>query len=77
MDKETYESYSRTVSLLLKVVGVAGILFVPVFWALTGRIEFGFLPFFGTMAGVGEGINILKEITSNRGGGNSSNETSP
>lgn len=67
MDKETYESYSRTVSFLLKVVGIAGILFVPAFWALTGRIEFAFLPFFGTMAGVGQGLDVLKEISQNRG----------
>lgn len=77
MDKETYESWSRTISFALRVVGVAGIVFFPIFWALTGRVELAFLPFFGTIAGVGEGINILKEITSTRGGGNAPNEPAP
>lgn len=70
MNKETYESWSRFIAFLLKVVGVAGIVFVPVFWAITGRIEFAFLPFFGTLAGVGQGLDVLKEISQSKGGGN-------
>lgn len=36
---------------------------MPVFWAVTGRIELAFLPFFGTLAGVGQGLDVLKEIS--------------
>lgn len=68
MSKETYESWSRLVAFLLKVVGVVGIIFVPVFWGFTGRIELAFLPFFGTLAGVGYGLDILKEISQSKGG---------
>jgi hypothetical protein len=63
LKKETYESWSRAIAFLLKVIGVVGIIFVPVFWAFTDRIELAFLPFFGTLAGVGYGIDILKEIS--------------
>jgi hypothetical protein len=63
MDKQTYEVWSRVVAFSLKLVGVLGIIFVPVFWAFTGRIELAFLPFFGTLAGVGQGLDVLKEIS--------------
>lgn len=63
MSREQYESWSRTVAFALKLIGVLGIIFIPVFWALTGRIELAFLPFFGTLAGVGLGVDVLKEIS--------------
>lgn len=66
MNKETYESWSRTVAFGLQVVGLAGIVFIPAFWALTGRVELAFLPFFGTLAGVGKGLDVLKEISQGR-----------
>lgn len=66
MDKEKYEAWSRLVSFSLKLVGVIGIIFVPVFWAATGRVELAFLPFFGTLAGVGQGLDVLREITKSR-----------
>jgi hypothetical protein len=66
MDKEQYEAWSRFLSFSLKVVGIVGIVFVPVFWALTGRVELAFLPFFGTLAGVGQGLDVLREITKSR-----------
>lgn len=66
MDKQTYESWSRVLAFLLKLVGIIGILFVPIFWAFTGRIELAFLPFFGTLAGVGQGLDVLKEISQGR-----------
>lgn len=68
MKKETYESWSRLVAFSLKVVGLAGILFAIVFWALTTRVELAFLPFFGTLAGVGQGLDVLREITQAKGG---------
>lgn len=68
MSKETYEAWSRLVAFLLKVIGILGIIFVPIFWAMTGRIEFSFLPFFGTLAGVGVGMDVLKEISQSKGG---------
>lgn len=74
MNKEQYESWSRTAAFTLKLVGILGIIFVPVFWALTGRIELAFLPFFGTLAGVGTGLDVLKEISQSRGGGDARNE---
>lgn len=67
MSKETYEAWSRMLAFLLKVVGIAGIVFVTIFWAYTGRIELSFLPFFGTLAGVGYGLDVLKEISESRG----------
>lgn len=73
MNKDTYESWSRTVAFTLKMVGVLGIVFVVCFWAFTQRIELAFLPFFGTLAGVGQGLDVLKEISTSRGGGNAQN----
>ena len=74
MRKETYESWSRLVAFSLKVVGVAGILFVVIFWAATDRVVLAFLPFFGTLAGVGQGLDVLREISESRGG-RATNET--
>jgi hypothetical protein len=68
MDKEQYEAWSRLGAFSLKLVGILGIIFVPVFWALTGRIELAFLPFFGTLAGVGQGLDVLKEIAQEKEG---------
>jgi len=75
MNKEQYEAWSRTIAFLLKLVGVLGIMFVPVFWALTDRVELAFLPFFGTLAGVGQGLDVLREISQNRGGGNAADDS--
>lgn len=66
MHKDTYDSWSRSSAFGLKLVGIIGIIFVPVFWAFTGRIELAFLPFFGTLAGVGQGLDVLKEIAQDR-----------
>lgn len=68
MSKETYESWSRAISFALKLVGVLGIVVVLVFWMITKRIELAFLPFFGTLAGVGQGLDVLKEISQSKGG---------
>lgn len=73
MKRETYESWSRTTAFALKLVGIIGIIFVVAFWAFTGRIELAFLPFFGTVAGVGQGLDVLKELSTGRGGGNAQN----
>lgn len=62
MERRQYEYWNRTASFSLKLIGIMGIIFVPVFWAITGRIELAFLPFFGTLAGVGQGLDVLKEI---------------
>jgi hypothetical protein len=69
MNADKYDAWSRTIAFSLKLVGIVGIIFVPVFWAITGRIELAFLPFFGTLAGVGQGLDVLKEISKSRGGG--------
>lgn len=68
MNKDQYEAWSRAVAFSLKFIGVVGIIFVPVFWAITGRIELAFLPFFGTLAGVGQGLDVLKEISQSKEG---------
>lgn len=68
MSKETYEAWSRAIAFLLKLVGVIGIVFITIFWATTGRVELAFLPFFGTLAGVGYGLDVLKEISESKGG---------
>lgn len=75
MNKETYESWSRIVAFLLKLVGVLGIMFVVIFWAFTQKIELAFLPFFGTLAGVGQGLDVLKEISQSKGGGSGRNDS--
>jgi hypothetical protein len=67
MNKAQYEAWSRFTAFTLKLIGVLGIIFVPVFWAVTGRIELAFLPFFGTLAGVGQGLDVLKEISQGKG----------
>lgn len=74
MSKEQYEAWSRFVAFALKLVGVLGIVFVPVFWAVTGRVELAFLPFFGTLAGVGQGLDVLREIQQGRGGGSAADD---
>lgn len=68
MNREQYEAWSRFLAFSLKLIGILGIIFVPVFWALTGRIELAFLPFFGTLAGVGTGLDVLKEISQSKEG---------
>jgi len=68
VNKDQYESWSRAAAFGLQVIGVLGIIFVPAFWAITGRIELAFLPFFGTLAGVGTGLNVLKDITQSKEG---------
>lgn len=68
MNKTQYEAWSRFTAFTLKLIGILGIIFVPVFWAVTGRIELAFLPFFGTLAGVGQGLDVLKEISQGKGG---------
>lgn len=68
MSKETYEAWSRALALLLKAVGILGIIIVLVFWMITQRIELAFLPFFGTLAGVGQGLDVLKEISQGKEG---------
>lgn len=67
MNKETYESWSRVSAFVLKLIGIVGIIFVVVFWAVTSRIELAFLPFFGTLAGVGQGLDVLREISQSKG----------
>lgn len=66
MSKDTYDSWSRAVAFGLKLIGALGIVFVVIFWAITNRIELAFLPFFGTLAGVGVGVDVLKEISQSR-----------
>lgn len=68
MQKDTYDFWSRASAFCLKLIGILGIIFVPVFWAFTGRIELAFLPFFGTLAGVGQGLDVLKEISQTKEG---------
>lgn len=75
MTKAQYEAWTRVSSLLLIGIGIAGIIFVPVFWAFTGRVELAFLPFFGTLAGVGQGLGVLREISKSRGEEVADNET--
>jgi hypothetical protein len=36
MNKDKYEALSRLASFSLKLIGILGIIFVPVFWAITG-----------------------------------------
>lgn len=63
MGNEQYEAWSRFIALSLKLIGIFGIVFIPVFWAITNRVELAFLPFFGTLAGVGQGLDVLREMS--------------
>jgi hypothetical protein len=76
MNRDQYEAWSRVIAFTLKLVGILGIVFVPVFWAITGRIELAFLPFFGTLAGVGQGLDVLKEISQTRGASENARQNS-
>lgn len=75
MNQRQYDNWSRSVAFSLKAIGVLGIIFVPVFWAITGRIELAFLPFFGTLAGVGQGLDVLKEISQSKEGRRNNDST--
>jgi hypothetical protein len=75
VEREQYEYWTRTASFVLIIIGILGIIFVPVFWAITDRVVLAFLPFFGTLAGVGQGLNVLKEISQARGGGGNGRPT--
>jgi hypothetical protein len=66
LSKSQYEAWSRAVAFVLKLIGILGIIFVTVFWAITQEIELAFLPFFGTVAGVGQGLDILRELSEDR-----------
>lgn len=63
MNSQQYEAWSRFIAFTLKLIGLLGIIFVPAFWAVTNRVELAFLPFFGTLAGVGQGLDVLREIS--------------
>lgn len=77
MSRETYEEWSRVIAFLLKVIGISGIVFVTAFWAFTNRLEPAFLPFFGTIAGVGVGMDVLKEISESKGGRRDDTQDAP
>lgn len=66
MSKRTYDRWSRVIAFLLKVIGVLGIIFVPVFWAFTQRIELALLPFFASLTTAGLGVDVLREIAEGR-----------
>jgi hypothetical protein len=63
LEQDQYTRWSRVAALLLKFIGIAGIIFMTVYWAFTGKFEFSFLPFFGTLAGVGQGLDILSDYS--------------
>lgn len=67
MNKAQYDQLSRLLSISLKLVGVLGIVFIVIFWAATDRVVLAFLPFFGTMAGIGQGLDVVREIAQDRG----------
>lgn len=62
MSQDAYLRWSRITSLILKFIGIIGIIFITVFWAFTDELETPFLPFFATLAGVGQGLDLLREI---------------
>jgi hypothetical protein len=63
LTQDKYAAWSRIAALLLKFIGIAGIVFMTVYWAFTGKFEFSFLPFFGTLAGVGQGLDIISDYS--------------
>lgn len=44
------------------VIGSVGIVFVTIFWALTGRIEPSLLALFGSLVGISEGVNAVRDL---------------
>lgn len=63
MSQDQYERWSRLSAIALKFVGIFGIVFMTAYWAVSGKFEFSFLPFFGTLAGVGQGLDIIAEMS--------------
>lgn len=43
-------------------IGAAGIVFMTGFWAATGRFEPTFLALFGSLVGISEGANALRDF---------------
>lgn len=43
-------------------LGAAGIVFITVVWLLTNRIEPALVALFGSMVGVNEGVQALKDV---------------
>lgn len=50
----------------LRYAGLAGVIFVAVVWLLTNRLEPALLGLFGSMLGLGEGVDALKELSRSR-----------
>ena len=66
MDDKRYQSLLRLTSLITRWVGLAGLVGTPLFWAITNRLEPSILATFGTMAGIGVGLDVLKDISENK-----------
>lgn len=47
---------------LTLVIGLAGVVFVTAFWALTGRIDPLLVALFGSCIGLNEGVGALREL---------------
>lgn len=46
------------------ILGTVGIIFVSVVWLVTDRIEPSLIALFGSLVGVSEGANALKDLRS-------------
>lgn len=60
------ESLLSWFPVALRFTGLAGVLFVAVVWLLTNRLEPALLGLFGSMLGLGEGVDALKELAASR-----------
>lgn len=44
------------------ILGAVGIVFLTIFWAFTGRIEPSLLALFGSLVGISEGVNAMRDL---------------
>lgn len=53
--------------MALRYLGLIGVVFVAVVWLLTNRVEPALLGLFGSMIGIGEGADAVRDLAeSNR-----------
>lgn len=48
------------------MLGAVGIIFMTGFWALTGRIEPTLVALFGSLVGISEGANAIRDFSTSR-----------
>lgn len=60
------ESMLSWFPVALRYGGLVGVLFVAVVWLLTNRLEPALLAMFGSMVGIGEAGDAIRELSTRR-----------